>query len=50
MKEEIEYMAKRHPIFNVKPVEEWLNEFGKDGWIMCGKRDFNEYIFYKIKN
>ena len=44
--EKWEYKTKRKSIFS-SPIltNEWLNELGEDGWELCGKRDFNQYIF-----
>ena len=46
--EKITYKTIRKPFWVI--TEEWLNKTGRDGWIMCGKRDFNEYIFYRKIN
>lgn len=27
------------------PSQDWLNKLGKEGWELCGKRDFTQYIF-----
>ena len=40
-----EYKTVRSKIFTLMLAEEWLNMLGKEGWELCGKRDFNMYIF-----
>lgn len=45
---EVEYKTVRKPFFVI--TEDWLNELGKDGWVLSCRRDVNMYIFMRHKN